>query len=322
VSTARLVPETWELHGDDAWRTLREHGFGRLLGDSFLRLRRSDGFSHSRALAFAISLVAVQATIALVGFASAVGQGSIRRTIVDTIHAVVPGTAGRVLTEAVEQARQAGSSEQYWGLALGLAGAIITGATLMGQMERGLNRIYGIEQDRPTVQKYGLATFLAITSGVLALAAFALLALGPTIAGTRSETSQDVVEIVRWPFGVVLFMVSTAAIFRVSPRRHQPSLSWLMFGALVAVALWVPITVLLGVLFDASSTFGRTYGPLAGLVALQIWTLLSSIAVLYGGAVAAQLEAVRAGVHAPQDPHKVALSEPESARSLVSAGTS
>ena len=48
-------------------------------------------------------------------------------------------------------------------------------------------------------------------------------------------------------------------------------------------------------MFRASSSFGDTYGPLAGVVALQIWTLLSSISILYGAAVAAQLEAVRAG---------------------------
>ena len=34
---------------------------------------------------------------------------------------------------------------------------------------------------------------------------------------------------------------------------------------------------------------------LAGLVALQLWTLFSAIAIFYGAAVAAQLEAVRAG---------------------------
>ena len=43
------------------------------------------------------------------------------------------------------------------------------------------------------------------------------------------------------------------------------------------------------------------------------------MAVLYGGAVAAQLEAVRAGARKPQDEEKVAESEPESAPMLASA---
>ena len=60
-----------------------------------------------------------------------------------------------------------------------------------------------------------------------------------------------------------------------------------------------------------SSSFGETYGPLAGIVALLLWALLSSVVVLYGAAVAAQLEAVRAGAPAPKDMEKVAHSEPQ-----------
>ena len=49
----------------------------------------------------------------------------------------------------------------------------------------------------------------------------------------------------------------------------------------------------LSVFFRFSSSFGSTYGPLAGIVALLLWSLLSSVALLFGGAVAAQLESVR-----------------------------
>jgi uncharacterized BrkB/YihY/UPF0761 family membrane protein len=72
------------------------------------------------------------------------------------------------------------------------------------------------------------------------------------------------------------------------------------------------VTAVLGAFFALSKSFGQTYGPLAGVVALLLWSLFSSVAVLYGGAVAAQLEAVRAGVRAPQDQQKVEHSEPAS----------
>ncbi len=69
--------------------------------------------------------------------------------------------------------------------------------------------------------------------------------------------------------------------------------------------------MLLGLFFRWSSTFGETYGPLAGIVALCLWALMSSISLLYGAAVNAQLEAVRAQASAPQDTEKVVESEPE-----------
>ena len=48
----------------------------------------------------------------------------------------------------------------------------------------------------------------------------------------------------------------------------------------------------------ATENFGATYGPLAGTIAILLWTFLTAVAVLLGLAFAAQLEAVRAGVTA------------------------
>jgi uncharacterized BrkB/YihY/UPF0761 family membrane protein len=51
---------------------------------------------------------------------------------------------------------------------------------------------------------------------------------------------------------------------------------------------------------------------LAGVVALLVWSLLSSISLLYGAALAAQLEALRTSAPAPQDEQKVEESNPHS----------
>ncbi|HZP30551.1 MAG TPA: YihY/virulence factor BrkB family protein [Acidimicrobiia bacterium] len=312
MSTAQRVPETFELTGDDARETLLRTGRGTLLRDAFLRLRFSDGFSHARSLAFALTLVVVQGTIALVGLASAIGAGGSRRSIVRILHDTVPGPAGNLLVDAVDQARRAGASQQYLGLSLGLVGALVTAATAMGQIERGLNRLYGVERDRPTVAKYAHATVLAATAGALAVVAFVALALG---SGVRELTGSSFVAhvwaVARWPLAVAATAASVALLFERAPRRHQPAWSWLAYGSGVAVALWLVFTALLGVFFSASSAFGQTYGPLAGIVALQLWAFLSACALLYGGALAAQLEAVRAGEAEPQDEEKVEGSEPD-----------
>ena len=53
---------------------------------------------------------------------------------------------------------------------------------------------------------------------------------------------------------------------------------------------------MLALLVSASENFGATYGPLAGMIAVLLWTFLSAVSLLLGLAFAAQLEAVRAGV--------------------------
>jgi YihY family inner membrane protein len=311
MSTAARVPETLDLDGDDARAALRAVGRRVLLRDAFLRLRVADGFSHARSLAFVISLVLVEGIVALVGLASLLGDSGLGRSITRVLDAAAPGPAGEVLTDAVQQAREAGATNQYFGLAFGLAGALIAGATLMGQMERALNRLYGIELDRPTVEKYCRATVLACTAGVLATIAFVALGLGRAIeSAIERDVARAVWAVIRWPLALGVITAAMAMLLRVAPRRRQPGWSWLAFGAGIGVLLWSVVTALLGLAFELSGSFGDTYGPLAGMLALLIWALLSSIAVLYGAACAVQLEAVRVEARGPQDAHKVARSEP------------
>jgi YihY family inner membrane protein len=312
MSTATLVPETWELTGDDARATLLHTGRRRLLADSFRRLRVADGFSHARSLAFMTSLVLVQGLIAVVGLASAVGGTGVSEVIVNALEGTVPGPAGQVLTVAVQQAENTGFARRYLALILGTVGTLVTATTAMGQIERALNRIYGIEQDRPTAQKYGRAFLLALSAGALSGAAFAVMAWG---RGVGDSLHSDVLSTLwgwgRWPLAVVLIAGAITLLFRLCPRRHQPSFSWLLYGATLSVLGWVLVTLGLAGLFRWSSSFGETYGPLAGLIGLLLWALLSAVAILFGAAAAAQLEAVRAGVRAPQDVEKVVESEPD-----------
>jgi YihY family inner membrane protein len=309
VSTATRVPETHELTGDDARKTLATTGTRALLRDSFVRMRASDGFSHVRALAFTTSLALVQGAIVLVGLASAFGETSFNRSIVQAIETAVPGHASDVLRNAVEQANRVGNENRYLPLLLGLLGLLITSTTTMGQLERVLNRLYGIERDRPSLVKYARAFVLALSVGAAIAAAFVLLAFG------RGLVDIAVGRVLVWPLAIALAAAGLGALFRYAPNRSQPAWSWLAFGSGVAVVLWTIATLLLALAFRLSSNFGDTYGPLAGIVALQIWTLLSAVTIVYGGAVIAQLEAVRAGVSAPRE----AEAEPSPRKTVATA---
>jgi YihY family inner membrane protein len=302
MSIANRVPETWELSGDDAWDTLKRTGRWQLAKDAFKRFRASDGTSHARSVAFLVMLLLVQAVIALVAIASMMRQGHWSDLIANTLRAVAPGPSGKVLTDAVQHAQRTGSPHDPALLITLMISSLITACSLLGQVERGINRLYGIERDRPTVRKYRWALVMTLTAGLLAAAAFAVIALGHVVAASfDSGTAVDVWGLLRWPVGLLLAIAGTALVFRWSPNRHQPAWSWLAFGAFVSVMLWMLATVGLNLFFQRSSSFGRTYGQLAGLVALSLWSFASAVATLYGAAIAAQLEAVRAGAPQPLD---------------------
>jgi YihY family inner membrane protein len=308
LTTASAVPPTrGELEGDEALETLRRIGRRRLLMDAVTRFRAADGFSHSRALAFQVTLTLLPALIAVVGFAAALGQEDFTRVVRDTIRDVTPGAPGEILTEALRHGSESGHESGETALAAGGLAAILSGTSAMGQVERGANRIYGVERDRPFVWKYLRALGLALTAGVLALLSLVVLMGGAAVRDALDLGSgfDAAWRILRWPLGVALAVASVALLFEHAPRRRQPEASWLVFGAGAAAVLWLAFMGVLALYMDATDSFGATYGPIAGTIGVLLWTFLTSIALFLGLAFAAQLEAVRAGVPAP----RVALQE-------------
>jgi YihY family inner membrane protein len=303
VTTASSVPATRdELEGDDALETLRRTGRRRLAVDSILRFRAADGFSHSRALAFQITLTLLPALIAVVGFAAALGQDDFTRIVRDTIQDLTPGAPGDILTDALRHGSESGHESGETALAAGGIASILAGMSAMGQVERGANRIYGVERDRPFLHKYLRGLALALTAGVLALLSLVVLMGGAAFRDALDVGgSFDAIwRIARWPLGVALSIGSVALLFEYSPRRRQPEASWLAFGAGVSVVLWLLFMGVLALYMGATDSFGATYGPIAGTIGVLLWTFLTSIALFLGLAFAAQLEAVRAGVPEPR----------------------
>lgn len=304
MSTATAVPLTRdELEGDEAFETLRQTGWRRLAVDSVTRFRAADGFSHSRALAFQFTLTLLPGLIAIVGLAEALDQETFRRVVQATINALAPGAVGDLLTEALRQGSTSARRESgETALTAGLIAAVISGTAAMAQVERGANRIYGTERDRPFLRKYLVALLLALSAGLLAVLSVVLLVGGSAIRDALggSDGFDAVWTIARWPVGLVLVIVSVALLFEHSPRRRQPEATWLAFGAAAAAALWLVFMAGLAVYVEATDSFGATYGPLAGTIGVLLWSFLSSVALFAGLSFAAQLEAVRAGMPGPR----------------------
>jgi YihY family inner membrane protein len=311
MGTATRVPETVtiagdELSADDAVTALRRYGRWNLVKNSFIRFRYADGFSHARALALQLCLSFIPLIIAAVGLASAVHQQKIGQVIIQTVAGVLPGKdQGDLVEQAAQRTQDQGVTGGHLALWLGLLAAIVALTTAMGQIERGANRIYGIERDRPALKKYGRALLMALTAGLLLQLGFLVIIAGDSLGEALAAaygmggTFQTMWDIGSWPIGVLLAWASFTVIVERAPRRRQPAHSWLAFGSGVSLALWLILTGLLALYVVKSGSFGSTYGPLTGIFALLLWANLASVSLFFGIAFAAQLEAVRAGSPEP-----------------------
>ena len=304
MTTARTVPVTTELDGDeldaeDAWHLARRYGLRRIAVDSFVRFRYGDGFTNSRALALQACLAVVPFLLAVTGLAADIDEERPARVVAATVEAVSPG-AGQddALADAL-----VGGSEAAGELALtmGLIFALVSMTTAMAQVERGGNRIYGIRRDRPALHKYGRAAAFTALLAVPVGLGFLLLVAGGAFGDAMvrwygwSETARLWWEVLRWPGGLAVLVFSIAALFDHAPRRRQPALSWLALGSGIAVVVSMLAAAGFAAYVNLSASFSSTYGPLAGVFALLLWSLLSLMGLFYGLSVSAQLEALRAG---------------------------
>jgi YihY family inner membrane protein len=242
--------------------------------------------------------------IALSGLATDLGVEEGGQVVADTVIALTPGASEPLVTELLEDDDRTEEAGEL-ALALGLITGLFALTTGMAQIERGANRIYGVERDRPALPKYIRAAVLAVIAGLPALFGFLLLVAGDAAGNSLAEEfawgegARSAWDYVRWPVSLLLIVFAVGLLFRHSPRRKQPALSWLLFGAALSTVLWWVASLLLAGYVNVSDGFGATYGPLTAIMALLLWANLTGISLFFGLSFAAQLEAQRVGVVRP-----------------------
>jgi YihY family inner membrane protein len=307
MSSVTRVPQTRtmegsELSADDAAATLRHYGRLTLIKNAFIRFRYGDGFSHSRATALQLVLSLIPLGIAFVGLSGTVSAEGLGRVLREVLLRITPGSTDQLVRQTLKQGAGGSGSGNQLALVAGLVVAIIALTTAMAQVERGANRIYGIQRDRPALHKYGRAFLMACSAGMLSLVGFLVIVAGRTVGDVLArtyhwgDTRHLAWDLARFPVGILLALGAFTLLIERSPRRRQPGWSWIAIGAGVALVLWLVFTYALSLYVQKSGSFGSTYGPLTGVMALLLWAYLTSIALFLGIAFCAQLEAVRAGV--------------------------
>lgn len=302
MSAATPVPETGRRDAGDVREQLRKTGTGRLFRDAAVRLGAADGTSFARAIGHSSLLTLIPALIAVIGLVVTFDLTGFQNVLEDAALSFAPGPAGRILTDALERAEPSSGPSA---LLAGLAGMLISGTVGVTHLERAANRIYGVDEDRAPWRRLGLAVILAATVEVMFMVALAVIVAGGSIGdgGDGATSDGSPWSVLRWPVGVALVTAATTVIFKVVPARRQPGSSWLVSGTAVSVTIWVLATVVLGLVYERASVLGGSYGPLVGIIALLVWAYATGLAVLYGLAFAAQLEAGRAGISKPaRDP--------------------
>jgi YihY family inner membrane protein len=279
---------------------LREQTMLSLARGIGTRFRYGDGFSHARALGLLLCLALVPMLIALTGLADKAGLDEGGRFLAILTLQLTPGRSDALIRRLLLEDRHDDAGEVA--LMLGLITGVVAVIAAMGQIQRGANRLYGIQRDRSSSHKYGRAALLALLGGVPAIVGFVLIVAGPAVEVALKQVygwgspAGMIWTVLHLPVAGALTLTGMTVLFRHAPRRCQPPLPWLIPGVLLSVLCWSVVSALLAVYVNSGLSFSAIYGPMAGMMALLLWANGSGVALFLGLACCAELEARRAEV--------------------------
>ena len=291
LTTPHDDPEAPEVESP---RDLSKESWFYVLRKTASEFSRDEGTDLAAALTYYSVLALFPAAIALTSVLGVVGQA----TALDKVLKIVGDLGGASLVSKVHDPLLAVTQSQGAGLAfvLGLAGALWSASGYVGAFGRALNRMYEVGEGRP-VWKLRPAMLL-LTAVLVVLSAAVLLALvvtGPvaTSVGNAIGLGSTVVtvwNIAKWPVVLLMVVVIVALLYYATPNVKQPKFRWISVGATLAIVTWLLASAAFGFYVANFSSYDKTYGALAGVIAFLLWLWLTNLSLLFGAELDAELE--------------------------------
>ena len=234
------------------------------------------------------------AIIALVSILGLVGP-SATTPLLDNIAKLTPGPARDILTGAVKQVAN-GRGAAGFAFVVGLALALWSASGYVGAFARASNAIYEVPEGRPfwklRPMQLAVTTIMIV---LLAACAIAVVVTGPVAkqvgdvigAGSAAVTVWD---IAKWPVIALVVITMFSILYYAAPNVKQPGFRWITPGGVAALVLWLVASAAFAFYVANFSSYNKTYGALAGVVAFLVWLWISNIAVLMGAEINAELE--------------------------------
>ena len=156
---------------------------------------------------------------------------------------------------------------------------------------QALNVVHGEEERRPFWQRQLVAFCLACFSGCLLLVAIGLIVSMPAYgAHDGDEIALVVLAPSRWPFLILLLMISLSVIFRYGPSGPTAKWRWVTWGATGSAIIIVVGSFLFSYYASHFGHFNVLLGSLGAVTIFLLWSYLNVLAILFGAQVNAEFE--------------------------------
>lgn len=232
---------------------------------------------------------ALAALVALYGFfadPNTIGQH------LNALSSFVPGGALDIIGEQMKRVAAQGNGTLSFAFLLGLAISLWSANSGMKAMFDALNVVYAEREKRGFVMLNAIS--LAFTLGalvivLLAVAAMIVLPLALDYLGLTTVT-EWILTIGRWPLLLIAISIAIAVIYRYGPSREMAQWRWLSWGSAVAAIGWLIASFLFSWYAENFGTYNKTYGSLGAAIGFMTWIWISTIVILIGAELNAEME--------------------------------
>ena len=247
------------------------------------------------------------------------------------VRALRPIAPGEVVGFLEEQLRQVSNADSGGILTIGILGAIWSSSAAVVAIIGSLNRAYDIDEGRPWWKVRLTAIVLTLALAVMILLSFSLIVAGPVLAERLASTFglgpffEWTWKIVQWPLAFLLASTAIGLVYYFAPDAEQDWV-WITPGALVGTSLWVLVSLAFKVYVANFGNYNATYGAMGGVAILLLWFYFSSLAILVGAEMNAEIEHAspygkEPGEKVPGQRKKIGLAAARAYKKRLDAGT-
>jgi membrane protein len=241
-------------------------------------------------LALFPALIAVVSVIGLVG-----DPQSTTSSLTEIVTEIGPGSAAETFSGPIESIASNQSAAGF-AFVLGLALALWSASGYIGAFIRASNIIYETAEGRPFWKLRPLQLLVTLVMVIaIALLALALVLTGPVVEAVAGpvgigDTAVQIWDIAKWPVMAAIFILMVDLLYYAAPNAKLRGFRWVTPGAVVAIVVWALASAGFAFYVANFGSYDKTYGTLAGLVALLVWFWISNLAILFGHQLNAERE--------------------------------
>jgi len=243
-------------------------------------------------LAYYFFLALFPALLVLLAIISYVPVHDLTNTIIATLGRIAPPEVLEIVRDQIAKIANGGSGGL---LTVGVLGAIWSSSSAITAIVSALNEAYDITESRPWWKVRLIAISLTFALAIFIVVATTLVLVGPTLA-ERVAAWFDLGaafawtwKILQWPFVFALVSLGIALVFYFAPDAEQRFV-WITPGSALATALWLLVSLVFKFYVANFTSYNATYGAIGGVIVLMLWFYVSSLAILVGAELNAEIE--------------------------------